>query len=76
MTTKRIYTCNLCRNETREGEGVGVKWTSRAAFEFTVPANSENHLCQKCIDGVRGAVADLNRIDEARSQCTADRSAP
>lgn len=67
MTTKRIYTCNLCREETRECEGVGVKWTSHVTFEFTVPANAENHLCQKCIDGVCGAVSSLKKEDEART---------
>lgn len=66
MSTKRIYTCNLCGNETREGEGVGVKWTSGTKFTFTVPSNAESHLCQRCVDATCAAVKDLQNIDKIR----------
>ena len=63
MTTKRTFTCNLCRDEIDPNsppqrglvEGKGVHFTSSATcspFKFTSVRDAENHICESCIGNI------------------------
>lgn len=54
MTTKRIYNCNVCRDEIDTLTGVGFSFTSSGdrKVECGLPAQHETHLCYKCMAAI------------------------
>jgi hypothetical protein len=56
MTTKRIYFCNVCKDEiTKKNPGIGFLFKGKN-FEESWYHKAENHLCRKCIL----AISDLS----------------
>lgn len=57
MVTQRNYSCNLCHETVAEGSGIGIRWTGFQTIEITIISQSENHICQKCINSLQAALA-------------------
>jgi hypothetical protein len=53
MTTRRVYSCNLCASGIQDSEhGLGVKWTTNTKLAFVQLIDAESHLCNICLDAV------------------------
>lgn len=66
MTTRRDYSCNLCRRSIVEGSGVGLLWESKG-IRLTTPGQAENHVCQTCLNDLEAALNDLRKTDKVLS---------
>lgn len=56
MSKRIYYNCNLCHSDIKDDNyGRGIYWASERAndkLEIRQLANSENHLCNKCIKSI------------------------
>ncbi len=54
MTTRRIYSCNFCRQDMPKEDIMGIEWqVSGQKLRWLTPAQCENHLCKTCEDALR-----------------------
>ena len=65
MTCTKRYACDLCRDDLRtDTDGIGIKWEARDKIAHVFWANSEHHLCNRCLAGLRKMLAGLDRMTE------------
>lgn len=59
MTVRRIYSCNVCRDELDVQDIVGIQWApGSAGMQFSAPALCEQHICHQCIGGIQRQAKD------------------
>ena len=62
MTCKRVYQCDLCNGSIPDAvEGIGIKWGAGDQIKAVFFANSEHHLCNRCVAGLREMFADIDK---------------
>jgi hypothetical protein len=60
MIEKKFF-CNLCREEIKEiSKGMGVHFSAIKGIEFLPLPNTNNHLCNDCIDKIVDAQTRTN----------------
>jgi len=76
MTCTKRYACDLCRDEMREAiDGIGIRWEAGNGIKAVFYANSEHHLCNRCIEGLRGMFEQLAKDREMYRELDAERVA-
>ena len=63
MSVRREFTCNLCRTPITSNpatdravwSGVGIFWGTGDKIEFRPVAETENHLCKRCVLSIKEA---------------------
>lgn len=62
MTCKRSYQCDLCNSSMpTHSDGIGIRWDCGNKITAVYFANSEHHLCNSCVAGLREMFADLDK---------------
>lgn len=47
---KQIYSCEICRDEKRLSELIGLKFSGMTSFKFSSPKHTNGiHICRPCI---------------------------
>ena len=65
MTCTKRYACDLCRDEMREAtDGIGLRWASGNNIRHVFWADSEHHLCNRCIEGLRAMFVEIDKTRE------------
>ena len=76
MTCTKRYACDLCREEMREAtDGIGIRWAAGSVINATFYTNSEHHLCNRCIEGLRGMFEQLAKDREMYRELDAEGAA-
>ena len=57
MSMKKVYTCNLCREEFPVEKMVGVYFSGLTDFHFDSAQSTDGvHLCKRCIPQLQKAI--------------------
>lgn len=65
MTCKRTYQCDLCHGTLSDApDGIGIRWGAGDQIKAVFFADSERHLCNRCVAGLREMFADLDKITQ------------
>lgn len=70
MTVKREYICNFCNNlNFGKPEIYGTFWSADKSLLIKGKNQSENHLCETCLDAITNAWSDyLTQHPELRKE--------
>jgi hypothetical protein len=73
MTSVKRYACDLCKDEIREPtDGIGIRWHTDNAIRHVFLTDSEHHLCNRCIEGLRVMFQEIAATQEMYRKLDAD----
>lgn len=66
MSCKRYFSCDLCGASIEQNTGIGIFHQADGAMRAVYYANESagHHLCSKCLKGLEGMLADLDKMTE------------
>ncbi len=66
MSVRKNYTCDLCNASIDDKCGIGVfhKATGEIRAVYLGSEGAGHHLCNACVKGLRGMLADLDRTED------------
>jgi hypothetical protein len=79
MSVRKTYACDLCNSAISEHGGIGVIHRANGEIRAVYLRNDGvgHHLCNLCVAGLPGMLADLNRtaaiqdeLDQAETEAT------
>jgi hypothetical protein len=63
MTCQKRYICDLCHDPIHDiTDGIGLRWNSGNHIANVIVPDSEHHLCNRCIEGLKAMFADIDRM--------------
>ena len=66
MTCTKRYTCDLCRDDIKTPvDGIGIRWQSGGKIARVHVIESEHHLCNECVAGLRAMLAAMDGVGKA-----------
>lgn len=60
MAMKRVYTCNLCRDEFPADQIIGVYFSGLKDFHLDIAQSTDGvHICKRCIPQLHKAIVKM-----------------
>lgn len=76
MTCAKRYSCDLCEDTIAEAtDGIGIRWNSGNTINAVFYADSEHHLCNRCIEGLKSMLERLAADKEMYRKLDAESAA-
>lgn len=61
MTMKKIYSCNLCHDEKKPEEMMGLKFSNMVLFKLDETRSTEGqHICLGCLRQLKEQLPKIN----------------
>lgn len=69
MSRKHYFYCDLCGTEIKIGDGIAAYHEPQGKIvdKALMDNGCGHHLCNKCVDGLRDMIAEMDRAQAVRA---------
>lgn len=70
MSVRKHYACDLCNAAIDDKNGIAIVHRTNAEIKpvYLATEGAGHHLCNSCVRGLRGMIADLDRTNELHAE--------